>query len=41
MEHRHTNGITLGVKHTRVDIIVVECVKQEDEANGRVDVNED
>jgi hypothetical protein len=41
MKHRHTNGITLRINQTCMDIIVVECIEQKDEANGRVDVNED
>ena len=40
MHHGHTDGVTFAVQQVSVDVVVVESVVQEDEADRRVDVNE-
>ena len=41
MHHGHTDRVALTVQQSRMDIIIVECVKQENEANCRIDIDKD
>ena len=41
VHHGHADGVTFGVQQASVDVVIVERVVEEDEANSRVDVYED
>jgi hypothetical protein len=41
VHHGHADGVTFAVQQASVDIVIVERVVEEDEADSRVDVNED
>lgn len=41
VHHRLADRVSFSVQQSSMDLIIVECVVQENERNGRVDVNDD
>ena len=41
MHHGHADAVSLSVEKPSIDVIIVVCVKYEDEANGAINVDDD